>query len=474
LRATIDWSYELLSAEEQTLWRWLSVFAGGWSLEAAEVVCAGMQIEPGRVLDLLTNLIDKSLVMVDQQATKARYRFLETIRQYGVEKLSASGERERVRALHFNWCLCLATRAEGESSKSAQRLWFERLEAERDNLRAALQWSLYELRDAERGLRLCVALWPFWHASGPLSEGRKWFDAALLVEGSAKASLRAKALHGASALASMHGDFEKARAFLEQSLILRREINDKLGVAHELQRLGIIAYYTGDYRRAATLQEESLTLCHELGDLHGIARAIGGLGILALDQENYDQATARFEECLKIYRQENHRLGIMGTLNNLGEAAQRRGDFDGAEKLLEESLMLAQELGDKGWIARSVHLLGQIANDRGNYELAINLLTEALNILREIGDAVVVHVLEGFACTAAGQRQMPRAFCLAEVADALREATHMMRTPAEQSALDRYLKAATVRLSNLEIEQAKKKGRAMSLDQAVAYALQAG
>jgi predicted ATPase/DNA-binding SARP family transcriptional activator len=470
LRATIDWSYSLLPPEEQALWRRLSVFAGGWTLKAAEVICAGGGIERDAVFDLLSRLVDKSLVIVNHEGVNTRYSFLETIRQYGAEMLRAGREGARVRGRHCAWHLRLAERAAGQFAGARQRFWFDRLEAEHDNLRAALQWSIHETQEAGAGLRLCNALWRFWQARGHSGEGRGWLRAALSLD-SHTPSLRAKAFHGASALASMQGDFEDARVLLERGLALSREIDDRQGVAHELQRLGIIAYYTGDYLRAATLQQESLVLCQELGDAHGLARAVGGLGILALDQGDYEQARLRFEECIGIYRREGHQLGIMGTLNNLGETAYRQGDYDRAEQLLKQSLAMAQELGDKGWIARSTHVLGHVAIDRGHYQQALQFFQKALTILQESGDAVVVHVLEGLACTAAAQGQVGRAVCLAEATDRLRRATSMCRTPAEQANLDRHLSKTKQASGKAEIACAHNLGRTMTLDQAVAYAL---
>jgi tetratricopeptide (TPR) repeat protein len=441
-------------------------------LEAAEFICVGDPVGEGTVLDLLAHLVDKSIVVVEQLGTGARYRFLETIRQYGAERLLQSREDERVRALQFDWLFQLADRADHEFSGPDQRAWYERLDVEHDNFRASLQWYLRDASHADRGLRLCNALWRFWQAHGHLTEGRKWLDAFLSHDCAASEPVRARALHGASGLASMQGDFELARAFLEQNLALQRKMNDKQGIAHTLQRLGIIAYYTGDYQRSATLQQESLVLCQEIGDLHGVARALNGLGILALDQGHYKQARMRLGECLAIYRQEGHRLGIMATLNNLGETSQRQGDYDQAERLLQESLSMAHELSDKGWTARALHVLGNVAAGQGRYESATELFEKALAMFREVGDASAVYVLEGMACTAAGRGEAARSLCLAEAAAALRETLKMKRTPADQSALNKYLCAAKRALSVEEARRALASGRAMTLERAVEYALQ--
>jgi tetratricopeptide (TPR) repeat protein len=334
-----------------------------------------------------------------------------------------------------------------------------------------LHWAIVKLGDAEKGLRLSGALWRFWQVHGHLSEGRKWLEAALSLESNSAASIRAKAWHGASGLASAQGDFEHAQVFLEESLVLRREMNDTQGVAHALQRLGIIAYYFGEYERAAMLQEESLVFCQAIGDDTGIARALNGLGILALDQGVYDRAERIFEQCLFIYRNEGHQLGVMATLNNLGERAQRQAEYGRAEKLLKESLAIARQRGDKGWIARAMHLLGTVANSQGEYEMALKWFKKASAIFQEIGDASIVYVLEGFACTAAAQGDVERAFCLAETASAYRKATKMKRSPADQSLLDRYFNEPAMH-TNLKQEQALALASVcpMTVEQAVAYA----
>lgn len=472
IRAAIEWSYELLSGSEQVLYRELCVFAGGWTLAAAEAVCTRRDDAGGSIIDLLSRLIDKSLVMVEHREAEARYRFLETIRQYGLNKLRESDEDDEVCARHLEWCLQLAGQAARAPSGAEQQNLFTVLENEHDNLRAALQWSLSEGHDAERGLELCVGLWRYWQTHGRVSEGRRSFESALRLSLPVVSSLRADALHGASALASLQGDFAHARALQEACLALRREMHDKRGESHATQRLGILAYYVGDYQQAAMLQERSLSLCREIGDQHGEARAIGGLGILALDHGDFEQAWSRFQECLSIYQGEDYRLGIAVTTNNLGETALRRGDSESAERLLKQSLTIAEELGDKGWIARSCYLLGHVMLARDLHPQAVAHFTEALTILRESGDAIIVHVLEGFACVAAAQGQAGRALLLSEAAVALRRVTKMARTPVEQKVIDRYLNCLEASLHTDEVKRSQETGRAFTLDRAVDYALQ--
>jgi predicted ATPase/DNA-binding SARP family transcriptional activator len=472
IRAAIEWSYELLSGSEQVLYRELCVFAGGCTLAAAEAVSTRRDNAGGSIIDLLSRLIDKSLVMVEHRKSEARYRFLETIRQYGLNRLRESGEDDEVCARHLDWCLQLAGQAARAQSGAEQQNLFTVLENEHDNLRAALQWSLSEGHDAERGLELCVGLWRYWQTHGHVSEGRRSFESALRLSLPVVSPLRADALHGASALASLQGDFAHARALLEACLALRREMHDKRGESHATQRLGILAYYVGDYQQAAMLQERSLSLCREIGDRHGEARAIGGLGILALDHGDFEHAWSRFQECLSIYQGEDYRLGIAVTTNNLGETALRRGDLESAERLLKQSLKIAEELGDKGWIARSCYLLGHVNLTRNLHSQAVAHFNGALTILRESGDAIIVHVLEGFACVAAAQGQAGRALLLSEAAVALRRVTKMARTPVEQKVIDCYLNGLGASLHPEEVKKSQETGRTFTLDMAIDYALQ--
>jgi predicted ATPase/transcriptional regulator with XRE-family HTH domain len=226
LQAAIDWSYDLLSEPERRLWRRLSVFAGGWTLEAAEAVCAGAGLDAAEVLDRLTSLVDKSLVTVDAMAGEARYRLLETIRQYGREKLERSGEAAVIRRQHLEWHVGLAERAEPELTGPDQAVWLEKLEAEHDNLRAALEWSQVEAQGEQIGLRVAAALWRFWLVHGHLREGRRWLEGMLAGSPEAWPAVRAKALYGAGALAEDQGDYAAARAFFAESLALRRELLD--------------------------------------------------------------------------------------------------------------------------------------------------------------------------------------------------------------------------------------------------------
>jgi predicted ATPase/DNA-binding SARP family transcriptional activator len=412
LRATVDWSYDLLSDPERTLLRRLSVFVGGWTLEAAEQVCALQgrgKREEGRgdssfilhpssfVLDLLTTLVDKSLAQAEVRERGTRYRLLETIRQYGQERLAASGEEAPLRDRHLHYFLGLAEAAEPHLTGADQAVWLERLETEHDNMRAALDWieSRHATRDTrppvEAGLRLAGALWQFWMVHGHLSEGRAYLMDALGHVGTAKQTqVRATALNGAGVLAYHQGDYDTARSFHEQSLAIWRELGDKQGIAASLRNLGNISTFQRDYEAARALYEESLAIRRELGDKQGIAISLGNLGNIAFNQGDYGTARALYEEALVILRELGHKGGIALALNNLGNVVQALGDYGAARALYEDGLAIRQELGHKQGIAVSLGNLGSIACDQGDYATARALYEQSLEIGREMGDKVTI------------------------------------------------------------------------------------
>jgi non-specific serine/threonine protein kinase len=388
LRATLDWSYHLLSTQEQCLLRRLSVFAGGCTLEAAEAVCAvagvvapanqpgpaaaanplagsrDEELDQAQVLDLLSGLARHSLVQVDDDQRAARYCLLETVRQYAAEHLVASGEVREVRARHLWWCVVLAEKAEPLLRGPAQGQWLDRLEREHDNLRAALAWSMRQRGEPAAAVELAGALWRFWWAHGHLAEGRAWL--ALARGCPAPAHRRARVLKGEGNLAIEQLDLPQARALHEESLALYREFGDRQGIANALHNLGNLARGQHDFPLAARRYEESLALKRELGDRWGIASALGGLGNLAHDQGDYPRARALHEESLSLYRELGDRRGIAMSLQGLGNVSSVQGSFHQARALYEESLSLYRELGNKCLIALTLSNLAGLATAPGS------------------------------------------------------------------------------------------------------------
>lgn len=388
LRATVDWSYDLLSVAEQAMLRRLSVFAGGWTLEAAEAVCADEQTRSYEVLDLLTQLVNKSLVIADEQEGEIRYRLLETIRQYAQEKLREVGKRESMYKRHWDWFLQLAEEAISGVAGSEQALWLERLEREHDNLRAALRRSLKQ-NEVETALRLAGALWWFWSVHGHATEGRKWLESALARSEGVPASVRAHALNGAGMLALSQDDHNQTEVLCGESLRLFRELGDKRGIALSLWRLGIVAWIRRNFSAARSMTEESLALSKEVGNKDGIADSLNLLGYIATSQGQYDTARALLEQGLVSFRQANDQWGTAYTLYHLAQVLFFQGEYVRVHTLLDECLLISRKLGYKRGIADSLNILGRLVlYEEGDAIRAYSLAEESLATFRELGDRV--------------------------------------------------------------------------------------
>jgi predicted ATPase len=300
LRNTIAWSYHMSGAQEQRLFRRLSLFVGGCTLETAEAVCAVLSDGDGAgpVLDGVASLIDKSLLQHTEQEEEPRLRLLETIREYGLEALAASGEMEATQRAHALYYLALAEEAESELEGPQQVRWLQRLEREHDNLRAALRWSLEQGEagySMEMALRLGGALGGFWRARGPFSEGRTFLERSLTGSKGIVSATRAKSLLAATMLAIYLGDMDRAESLAQESLALSRELGDTWGIAYSLLLLGRGAWFRGDFPAARPLLEEALALCREVGHKTGITYSLSDLGFIALKQGDYARAHALLE-----------------------------------------------------------------------------------------------------------------------------------------------------------------------------------
>lgn len=377
LRGALDWSYDLLPSQERVLLRRLSVFAGGWTLEAAEAACAGEGLETREILDLLTQLVFKSLVLMDAQEERVRYRLLETVRQYGRDRLDESGETAAALKRHLDWCLQLAERAEPELIGANQTVWLDRLEVEHDNLRAALEWSGVDESCGDAGLRLAGALWWFWHVHGYFSEGLVWLESMLSRSRDASASARAKALAGAGFLAHRHGDYDGSSRLCTESLALYRELGDVTAMGRPLHILGAIAEVQGDYARARSLFMESLVMGRQAGDKRRMAIALNAVGEVARCQDNYEAARASYEESLALSRHVGDKRHAAIVLANLGHVALHQGDHNAAAMLFKEALTQAQQLAYRLGIAEYLAGLGGVAAATGRHRRAARLLGAA-------------------------------------------------------------------------------------------------
>jgi predicted ATPase/DNA-binding CsgD family transcriptional regulator len=438
LRAAMDWSYDLLTEQEQTLLARLSVFAGGFSLEAAEAVGMGGGIDGFDVLDLLASLVDKSLVLVAEQDGEARYRLLETVRQYGREKLEESGEAEQALQRHAEFYLALAEGADLMSKEQA--VWLKRLETEHDNLRSALALSLGRDAPSEEGirsgLRISVALWPFWYTRGYLSEGRGWLESAIKRSGPETSSTKAAALNGAGYIALFQGDYGAARTLFERSLAFYRELRDDEGVASSLIYLGFVAVLSQEnLETVPALEEEAVGLRPRLRDPLVVANLILLSGLVAINQGDLARAVSLHRESLAMFREMHDARGMGHCFNNLGFLALLRNDHEEAAALLRENLLLAR---------------------RSGYKLAIQYSFLGLGFLADSWNDPV------------------RAARLWGATETMEETFGIKITPIARSAMDYETRVATARSHAGEtvFQTAWSEGRDMAPEQAIEYALE--
>jgi predicted ATPase/DNA-binding CsgD family transcriptional regulator len=465
LRATVDWSHELLSEPERTLLRRLSVFAGGWTLEAAEAV-AGV----GDPFELLARLVAKSLVLAEGQAGATRYRFLETIRQYGRERLRDAGEESLFRDRHRDWCVALVEDAAPGLRGPNPGAWIGRLEREHENLRAALSWSS-QRGDASTVARLAGTLWWFWFPRGHVAEGRRWLEAAL-ASTDLSPQARAAVLHGAGVLARAHAEYELAAALLEESLALRRWSEDKPGIAAVLFDLAPIAEYWGDYGRSARLFEESLALRRELADAFGTAQALIRFARAAIRQDDHERAAALLDESWALCRRLGSDHGMAMTLRLQGGLAFERADYGRAADLLGQSVVMLRDEGNRRMILELFSTLILAALRAGDQRRAAGLLREGLVLCRDLGvRRDTAECLEAAAELAAVRRQWARTARLLGAAEAARDAIGLVMPPSQRAAHDRVSAAARRGLDVASFAASWAEGRAMSLNEAVDYAL---
>jgi predicted ATPase/Tfp pilus assembly protein PilF len=517
LRAAIEWSHELLPEDDRVLFRRLAVFAGGFSLEAAETVVGddvAVHLDAD-VLDGVEALVNQSLL---RQAGgldgEPRFTMLETLREFGLERLEDAGEGPALRRAQSEWCLALAQSALPHLTGPEQAVWLARLEIEHDNLRAALASTD---DDGDRRLRLAAALWRFWYMRGHISEGRAALAGALAGTASTGAAApatpaRATALNGSGLLAYVQGDYAHAVACQEEGLALWRELGDKAGIATSLYNLGLVADARGEYARAAALFEESLAIAREAGDTRSVAAALHKLGTIVDEQGDYARAVTLYEESLAILRTLGdqrsvavllddlglgafeqgdyaraaalhgeslaieRRLddprGVATSLNNLGNVAYEQGDYARAMELHAESLAIERTLGNKRGVAASLNNLGLLAHRQGDYTRAVALQAECLEIMRELGDqSGLITCLEdvaGLTVTLASAEQAARLF---GAAAALREALGVPAVTSEQARIERSLAEARAHLGESALAEMLAIGRTLSVDQAVAEAL---
>ena len=382
LRATLDWSHDLLPQQERLTLRRLAVFVGEFALQAAEAVCSGEGLEESELLDLLAQLVEKSLVLTDERGA-GRYRLLETVWRYAEEKLRESGETDVLRSRHQAFFLKLAEEAESQLSGFEQAAWMDRLEEEHANFIGAMEWSLQHAPEA--GLRIAGAMWEFWEVRGYLSEGQTWLDRLLEAAGpSAAPAARAKALKGAAVIARDQGDSRRAETLLVEALSVYRRLGDAREVASVLNNLGLVYWHQGVHASARTHFEQALALWKEVGYQRGIAASLANLGNLSSEEGDYPAARSLYEQSLNVLRELGDKRVTATLVNNLGLACLYAGEYDLARSQLEQSLSIRRTLGDKLGIAQSLINLGFALSSVANYPAARSALEESLAISQEL------------------------------------------------------------------------------------------
>ncbi|HME31934.1 MAG TPA: protein kinase [Terriglobales bacterium] len=471
LRNTVDWSYGLLNSSEQTLFRRLSVFSGGCTLEGVEAVCDTKGDLGLDVLDGMASLVDKSLAQqVEQVDKETRFIMLSTIREYALERLAESKDEAATRRAHAAYYLVLAE--EGADEIAAHPEWLDRFEVEHENLRLAID-HLIKIGEAEWGLRMGAALFRFWETREHLTEGRDTIARLLALEGTgARPKLRARLLFAGAVLAAAQGDYGSARPLFEESLETCVQLNDNRGVAVALNAMAVNARDRGQLAAASSLFEQCVAIWKDLGDPANMARALSNLASVMKMQGEYERASSLYDECLRVFRQVGDSAGVAWTLDYLGDVAREKGDLVAARAYCEQSLAEFRRLCDSWGIASTLSDLASLSCDQGNNAEARRLYGESIKLFQELGHKRgIARALECLAISAAAQSNAEQSLHLAGAAAALRQRLGAPLTPAEQPRLEKALEFARRTLGNAAGLTAWMEGWAMPVEQAVHEAL---
>lgn len=516
LRSTIQWSYDLLGPQEQELFHLLSVFVDGWQLSAAEALCQERGQADLDVLNSLSALLDNSLIQSSEEgAEEPRFLMLQTVREFGLERLTASGELEMSRVAHAHYFLALAEQAEPELHGPNQAMWVARLEHEHDNLREALEWALEGVIDekaAERreiGMRLSAALKKFWMILGHYREARTFLERALAVSEGTHTALRARVLRAIASVADCQGDIDRIEVVAQQSLTLSRELEDTCGIAESLGSLAAAAWLRGKIVEAISLHEEQVRLLRQVGEPGEVAEALFPLAEHVSTHGEYGRGQELFEEALQLFRQAGNEIWVGGTLVHsaswlwftLGDLATMRQRFQEGQALItkvgnrawsaecvwvaallalsegepvrastlaQESLSIYQEMGDPWYSAWLLHLLGRIETQRGEIPAARTYYQQSLALNQQVGEKWMTPFnLEGLASVVATQGALRWAAQLWGAAEALREAIDVPRLPVDRVGYEQAVDAARAQLGEEAFAAAWQEGRMTKLEQVI-------
>jgi predicted ATPase/DNA-binding NarL/FixJ family response regulator len=482
LQDAIAWSYDLLAPGHQASFRRLSVFAGGCTLEAAAAVQGlvneddsdqdGLSAESG-ALDAITTLVEANILRRDDLAGgETRFRMLETIREFGLARLADQNEDDSVRRAHARLMLDLALGAERELVGPDQQQWYQRLDREHENFRAALRWAI-TANDAELAQGLAASLWRYWATRGFLLEGREWLDQALSMDGAERVapSVRAKALHRQGNMAIDLGDYGTARRLCEESLAIWKGIDDQKGIASALNGLGLVAGFEGDYASARAYHTEALEIRRGLGDPLGLGNSLTNLGNTFHALGELTVARQLLEEALTVRQQMGDIGAVAYAYLNIADMIRSNGDHVDALQLFEKSLDLFRQVGDRLGVAYALHILGIVHCEAGDKEKAMPLQRDALILRREMGDRRgAIECIEGIAALLGmknGADECRVATRLLAAATGLRELIQASRSPAQREAHEQMIKAMRAAIGEEAVNLAWKQGAKLSLADAM-------
>lgn len=471
LRATIDWSFNLLDSDEQTLFRRLSVFVGGGTLQAIEQVCSlGLELD---TLDGVTSLLGKSLLQRQEGVDgEPRFMMMETIREYAGEKLEESGELDSTCARHCDFFLRFAENAEQKTPGNERALWMRRLDIEQNNLRAALEWSLSSHGHADNGLRLAGALMYYWNQRGYFSEGRHWCSQLLSKAEQAEPSVeRAKALRALASMSWQQGDSPEAREIYERSLEMSRALGDDLGMAEAMLGLGSVAMWEGDYDFSHSHYEEGLAIGRKQGNRLLISDALSRIGVILMRKGEYHAAKSPLDEALAISRELGNDAGLAVMLGQRGTVAFHLGEYEQAKALIEEGYGIARELEVSHIIPFCLARLGMIALRQGDPQHAESALLDGIKSVRGSGIRRWSRwYLIGLAEVARLRGMSERAAKLIGASEGVASAAGAHYEPATHAEIERIIASVRAALDEETFARLSAEGRAMLLDEAIAYA----
>lgn len=470
LRSTIDWSYDLLTPAESRLFRRLSVFAGGCTMEAAEAVCNSARDLGIDLVDGLTALVDQNLMQrVDCDEAEPRFAMLETMHEYARERLASSGEESSVRRAHAAYFLVLAEEGNPELCAADRALWLERCDVEIDNFRGALDW-LFETRTLEWGLRLSAALLRFWDTREHLVEGHSRLETILRLAGNEYPKERARVNFFLGALSTAQGDHKASEQYLLKSLSLYEELGDDSGVAASLNALAIAARDRGDYETAQSSFERSLACWRLLPERLATARCLHNLANVVKVRGDYARARWALSEAAEIFRELGDRAGVAWSISQQGDIAREQGDLASARELYQQALSVFRAAADPWGIGRSLTDLAYIDTAQGDYAAAHEACRESLRIFANLGHRRgLARTLEASACLAVSQGHAERALRLAAAAARLRHSISAHLHHEEQSTLDQTLLPAWTAVGRAAGERAWAEGAAMTLEETIQY-----